>query len=109
MAFDPLKGALGCETPDTVPDKGVARVGGVSSKDVALGNLADESLAVGEDRAREVEMRDDLEAPCYVEEFHEGGVKSLRGEKKCDDGAACPLPIGCHQNKAAPPRNDYPP
>ena len=29
VAFDPLKGALGCETPDTVLDKVVARVGGL--------------------------------------------------------------------------------
>ena len=56
VAFDPHEGALGCETPGAVPEEGVARIGGVSSKDMASGDLAEESLAVGEDCAREVEM-----------------------------------------------------
>ena len=56
VAFDPLEGAVGCCIADTVPEEWVARVSGVSAKDVALGNLVDDALAVGEDRAREVEM-----------------------------------------------------
>ena len=60
MAFDPLESAVWVETPDTVPEEGVARVGGVSSQDMALVNLANESLTVGEDRAREVEVGEDL-------------------------------------------------
>ena len=40
----------------TVPEEGVARVSGVPSEDVALGDFADEPLAVGEYCTLEVEV-----------------------------------------------------
>ena len=97
------------ETSDTVPKKGVSRVGGIASQDLSLCHVADESLTVGVDRAREVSVREDLQSPCYGKEFHEGGgsalvgVKSLRGEGEYDDGVMCPVPIGGHNDKTAPP------
>ena len=56
MAVYPLEGAVGCDIADTVPEERVARVSGVSAKDVALCDFTNDTLAVGEDRAREVEM-----------------------------------------------------
>ena len=56
MAFYPLEGAVGGEVACTVSEKWVARISGVTSEDVALGDFADEPLAVGEYCALEVEL-----------------------------------------------------
>ena len=56
MAFYPLDGAVWSEIAYTVPEEWVARIGEVPSKDVALGEFANQPLAVGENGALEVEM-----------------------------------------------------
>ena len=56
MAFYPLECAVGGELAYTVPEEGVARISGVPSEDVALGDFANEPLAVGEYCTLEVEV-----------------------------------------------------
>ena len=109
MAFDPHEGSVGGEIACAVPKEWVARISGVSSEDVALGDFADQPLTVGENGALEVEMGEDLQATGDGEKFHEGGgaalvgAETFRSEGDDDDGATRPVPIGCHEDEAAPP------
>ena len=56
MAFDPLESAVGGKIACAVPKEWVARISGVPAEDVALGDFADQPLAVGEDGTLEVEL-----------------------------------------------------
>ena len=73
-----------------------------------------QALAVGEDRTREAEVVQRLEAPRDGEELHKGrrtplvGAEADRSERVDENGAACPLLIRRHDDQAAPPRMGIP-